>query len=135
VHQERNLTYALFPNAGHFVPRSVPQAVRILLILLSNQSLHPILTLTTQSLVFLREFILGSNTTGLVEDTSGDGDEVVVVGGEDPVLADDVLPGTNVIFYGSGTTASSLVIPSETFASWSRFIATVTAEPVASSAA
>ncbi|KAF5358669.1 hypothetical protein D9758_007755 [Tetrapyrgos nigripes] len=107
VHQERNITYALFPNAGHFVPRSVPQA----------------------AFVFLREFILGSNTTGLVEhvDDSTDNGAVVVVGGEDPVLGEDVLPGTNVIFYGHGTTASSLVIPSETFASWSSFIATATA--------
>lgn len=30
IHQERNLTYALFQNAGHFVPRSVPEAVSCL---------------------------------------------------------------------------------------------------------
>lgn len=28
VHQERGLTYALFQNAGHLVPQSVPGAVR-----------------------------------------------------------------------------------------------------------
>ncbi|KAJ3783316.1 alpha/beta-hydrolase [Lentinula aff. detonsa] len=98
VHQERNLTYALFQNAGHFVPRSVPEA----------------------AFVFLREFILGSNTTGLV-----DGNHVV--GGEDSILAEDVMPGTTAIFYGHGTTASSLIIPSETLASWSSFLATATA--------
>ena len=27
VHQERNVTYALFQNAGHLVPGSVPEAV------------------------------------------------------------------------------------------------------------
>jgi carboxypeptidase D len=27
VHQERGLTYALFQNAGHLVPQSVPGAV------------------------------------------------------------------------------------------------------------
>ncbi|KAE9404117.1 alpha/beta-hydrolase [Gymnopus androsaceus JB14] len=100
VHQERNLTYALFQNAGHFVPRSVPEA----------------------AFVFLREFILGSNQTGFI-----DGTHVVPVGGEDPVLAEDVMPGTTVIFYGHGTTASSLVVPSETLASWSSFLATATA--------
>ncbi|KAE9402737.1 alpha/beta-hydrolase [Gymnopus androsaceus JB14] len=100
VHQERNLTYALFQNAGHFVPRSVPEA----------------------AFVFLREFILGSNKTGFI-----DGTHAVPVGGEDPVLAEDVMSGTTVIFYGQGTTASSLVVPSETLASWSSFLATATA--------
>ncbi|KAJ3836137.1 alpha/beta-hydrolase [Lentinula raphanica] len=98
VHQERNLTYALFQNAGHFVPRSVPEA----------------------AFVFLREFILGTNSTGSVEGTH-------VIGGEDPVLAEDVMPGTTAIFYGHGTTASSLIVPSETLASWSSFLATATA--------
>ncbi|KAJ3809239.1 alpha/beta-hydrolase [Lentinula lateritia] len=98
VHQERNLTYALFQNAGHFVPMSVPEA----------------------AFVFLREFILGSNTTGLVVESH-------VVGGEDPVLAEDVMPGTTAIFYGHGTTASSLIVPSATLASWSSFLATATA--------
>ncbi|KIK64583.1 hypothetical protein GYMLUDRAFT_981785 [Collybiopsis luxurians FD-317 M1] len=105
VHQERNLTYALFQNAGHFVPRSVPEA----------------------AFVFLREFILGSNQTGLVEGNH-------VVGGEDPVLAEDVMPGTTAIFYGSGTTASSLIVPSETLASWSSFLATATATRLSNSA-
>ncbi|KAJ7621016.1 Alpha/Beta hydrolase protein [Roridomyces roridus] len=43
IHQERNLTYALFLNAGHLVPQSVPAA----------------------AFAFVRDFVLGSNTTGL----------------------------------------------------------------------
>ncbi len=50
-----------------------------------------------------------------------------VVGGEDPALAEDVMPGTTAIFYGQGTTASSFIVPSETLASWSSFLATATA--------
>jgi carboxypeptidase C (cathepsin A) len=30
IHQERNVTYAFFPNAGHLVPRTQPEAVRSL---------------------------------------------------------------------------------------------------------
>ncbi|KAJ7787876.1 Alpha/Beta hydrolase protein [Mycena olivaceomarginata] len=70
IHQERNLTYALFHGAGHLVPKSVPEAV----------------------FVFVREFVLGTNQTGLV-DSSGS-----VVGGEDPALTADVMPGGLVIF-------------------------------------
>ncbi|KAF5373507.1 hypothetical protein D9757_010495 [Collybiopsis confluens] len=106
VHQERNLTYALFQNAGHFVPRSVPEA----------------------AFVFLREFILGSNMTGFVNGTQ-------VVGGEDSALAEDVMPGTTAIFYGAGTTASSLIVPAPTLASWSSFLATATSVSVQNSTA
>ncbi|KAK7037692.1 hypothetical protein VNI00_010918, partial [Paramarasmius palmivorus] len=96
IHQERNITYALFENAGHFVPRSVPEA----------------------AFVFLRDFILGNNTTGLVDGSN-------VVGGEDPTLMGAYLPAdTAAIFYGSGSTVSSTVAPSETVAAWRSFIAT-----------
>lgn len=77
-----------------------------------------------QAFVFLRDFILGSNTTGLVEISKH---TTTVVGGEDPKLAEDILPGTTVIFYGSGTTAFSTIVPSATLASWDKFIATATA--------
>ncbi|KAJ7668909.1 alpha/beta-hydrolase [Mycena rosella] len=102
IHQERNLTYALFKGAGHLVPNSVPEA----------------------AFVFVREFVLGSNTTGLVNSNG------TVVGGEDPTLALDVMPGSNVIYYGdgsSGKTTLSTVIPSATVASWQQFIETATA--------
>ncbi|KDQ51807.1 hypothetical protein JAAARDRAFT_81336 [Jaapia argillacea MUCL 33604] len=98
IHQERNLTYALFIGAGHLVPEWQPQA----------------------AYVFLREFILGHNTTGLVEGTT-------VVGGESSLLGQGIIPGTTVIFYGSGTTVSSTSAPSATIASWASFLATATA--------
>ncbi|KAJ7479835.1 alpha/beta-hydrolase [Mycena latifolia] len=103
IHQERNLTYALFKGAGHLVPNSVPEA----------------------AFVFIREFVLGSNTTGLVDSNTG-----TVVGGEDPALAMDVMPGGTVIYYGDGSagkTTASTVVPSATIASWEQFIATATA--------
>lgn len=97
VHQERNLTYVLFKSAGHFVPRSVPEA----------------------AFVFLREFVLGSNATGSVN-----GEQVV--GGEDPNLAEDIMPGNSYIFYGAVSTASSTAAPAATVAAWNSFIATAT---------
>ncbi|KAJ7479822.1 alpha/beta-hydrolase [Mycena latifolia] len=103
IHQERNLTYALFKGAGHLVPNSVPEA----------------------AFVFVREFVLGSNATGLVDSNTG-----TVVGGEDPTLAMDVMPGGTVIYYGDGSagkTTASTVVPSATIASWEQFIATATA--------
>ncbi|EPQ57234.1 alpha/beta-hydrolase [Gloeophyllum trabeum ATCC 11539] len=104
VHQERNLTYVLFVGAGHEVPEYEPAA----------------------AWVFLREFILGSNTTGLVT-TSGNG-TVTVVGGESSVLAEDVLPAaSDPIYYGPGTTVSSYIPSSATVAAWESFIATATA--------
>ncbi|KAJ7202081.1 alpha/beta-hydrolase [Mycena pura] len=104
VHQERGVTYALFQGAGHTVPQYVPAA----------------------ALTFVREFVLGSNTTGLVNSNAG------TVGGEDPKLAEDVLPGTSVIFFGNGSggeTPSSTAWPSATVAAWNAFLATATATP------
>ncbi|KAJ7820342.1 hypothetical protein B0H14DRAFT_3472416 [Mycena olivaceomarginata] len=43
IHQERNLTYALFRGAGHLVPNCVPEAV----------------------FVFVHTFVLRANQTGL----------------------------------------------------------------------
>jgi carboxypeptidase D len=80
--------------------------------------------------VFVREFVLGSNKTGLVNSSSNS-----VVGGEDPALAADVMPGGLVIYYGDGdsaTTSLSTVAPSATLAAWSQFIATATVPGTAS---
>ncbi|KAJ7032821.1 alpha/beta-hydrolase [Mycena alexandri] len=109
IHQERNLTYALFKGAGHLVPNSVPEA----------------------AFVFVREFVLGSNQTGLVNSDAG-----TVVGGEDSALAADVMPGGTVIFYGNGdsaTTSLSTAAPSATVAAWDKFLATATATAPAGS--
>lgn len=64
---------------------------------------------------------MGDNATGLV--SSGG----KVVGGENATLAAGVLPGQDVVFFGAGTTASSIIAPSATIASWNQFIATATA--------
>ncbi|KAJ7778367.1 alpha/beta-hydrolase [Mycena metata] len=103
IHQERNVTYALFAGSGHLVPQSVPAA----------------------AFVFVREFLLGSNLTGFLDSHTGK-----VVGGEVPALGEDVLPGNLTIYYGSGesgTTSLSTVAPSATIAAWEHFIATATA--------
>ncbi|KAJ3559619.1 hypothetical protein NM688_g231 [Phlebia brevispora] len=102
VHQERNWTYVLVNNAGHPVPQQQPG----------------------RAYVLLREFILGSNPTGLVVSHSHD---VTVVGGEDSALAASALIGESAIFVGTGMTQSSTVYPSATIAAWESFIATVTA--------
>ncbi|KZV83424.1 alpha/beta-hydrolase [Exidia glandulosa HHB12029] len=95
VHQERNVTYVLFDNAGHLVPQW--QAAR--------------------ALVFLREFVLGSNTTGLV---LSDGS---VVGGEDStMLTLDYLPASDKpVYYGSATSQFSTVWPKATLDAWKSF--------------
>ncbi|KAF7368752.1 Carboxypeptidase [Mycena venus] len=103
VHQERGLTYALFQNAGHLVPQSVPGA----------------------AFAFVRDFVLGSNTTGLVDSNAGS-----VSGGEDPKLKVDVLPGNSAIYHWAskaGGDIASVVAPSATRAAWDAFIATATA--------
>jgi len=104
VHQERNITYALFAGTGHLVLALVPEA----------------------AFVFVREFVLGTNATGLVDSATG-----TVIGGEEPgLLNGDVLPGGTVIYYGSGadgTTSLSAVVPSATLASWEAFVVSATA--------
>jgi carboxypeptidase D len=97
VHQERGVTYLLFDGAGHLVPMWKP----------------------AQALVFLREFVLGSNLNGSV---AGDS----VVGGESTTLANDFLPGGDEIFFGSSTTAGTSTIPAATRSAWASFIVTAT---------
>ncbi|TFK91411.1 alpha/beta-hydrolase [Polyporus arcularius HHB13444] len=98
VHQERNVTYVLIDGAGHLVPLWKP----------------------AQALVFLREFVLGSNLNGTVSGT-------IVVGGENSTLANDFLPGGNVVYFGSSATQGTSTIPAATQAAWNSFIATATA--------
>ncbi|KAI0773289.1 alpha/beta-hydrolase [Trametes elegans] len=102
VHQERNWTYVLVEGAGHLIPYTNP----------------------LRGFILLREFILGSNQTGLVTNSSG---SVSVVGGEASALAADVLPGQLGIYVGSATTASTFTYPSATIAAWDSYIATATA--------
>ena len=109
VHQERGVAYVLFEGAGHLIPQYKPM----------------------QSLVFLREFILGDNPNVTVREDGS------VVGGEDPaLLGQDYLFGGGEVFYGSSATQGTLVAPSATVASWESFLAaaTATATPAAPSA-
>ncbi|THV05581.1 alpha/beta-hydrolase [Dendrothele bispora CBS 962.96] len=98
VHQERGWTYVLFKGAGHLVPAKNP----------------------ANALVFVREFFIGENATGLVTTDSSGGQQVI--GGEDAPLAGDILPGADEIFYGPGTTLSTFVFPEATRAAWTSFI-------------
>ncbi|KAF5377778.1 hypothetical protein D9757_008056 [Collybiopsis confluens] len=102
VHQERGWTYVLFKGAGHLVGNTAPANAK----------------------VFIEEFVFGNNPTGLVKEGG-------VVGGEDPALAEDVLPGSDPIFYGSLSTESSTIWPAATRAAWSSFIRTATASTTA----
>ncbi|KAK7001471.1 Alpha/beta-hydrolase [Favolaschia claudopus] len=107
VHQERNLTYVLFDGAGHLVPMWKP----------------------AQALVFLREFVLGSNPNGTVLGNN------TVVGGENTTLANDFLPGGDEVFFGNSTTSGTSTIPAATRSAWASFIATATASvPVSAKA-
>jgi len=100
VHQERNWTFVLVAGAGHLVPQQQPE----------------------RAFVMLREFILGSNQTGLVTNSSG---SISVVGGESTTLyANGILPGQDGIFVGSSQTQSTFTYPSATIAAWSSFAAT-----------
>lgn len=62
-------------------------------------------------------------------------DKTYVVGGTNATLAEDILPGGDEIFYGSGATQSTYVAPSATRAAWRSFIRTETASPTASATA
>ncbi|KAH9913993.1 alpha/beta-hydrolase [Epithele typhae] len=99
VIQERNWTYVLFLHAGHLVPQGAPAAAR----------------------VFLREFVLGANTTGLV--TSADG---AAVGGEDAALGAYAVRGQAGIEVGSVTPTGTVTFASATVAAWDAFIGTAT---------
>jgi len=102
IRQERNWTYVLFNKAGHLVPANQPAS----------------------AFTFVREFVLGNNPTGLVTHSSG---STHVIGGVNSTLAEDILPGGDKIFYGSGATQSTYVFPSATRAAWRSFIRTETA--------
>ena len=69
-----------------------------------------------QAYTFFREFVLGSNQTGLVE-ASGN-----VVGGENPTLQQSAIPGQPAIDFGVSTTQGSTQWPSATVAAFESYI-------------
>jgi carboxypeptidase D len=75
---------------------------------------------TFQAFVFLREFVLGNNETGLVKKSKSG--VVTVVGGEKKSL-EGVIPGGDKIYYGNGATQSTYIFPAATRAAWKTFIA------------
>ena len=124
VHQERNWTYVLVQGAGHLVPYNSPERVRIPCSCSCTPAITNVGRASSQGFVLAREFIFGSNTTGLVTDSS-----VAAVGGEDPALAVDALRGQDGIYLGSISTTSTFVYPSATIAAWNSFIATAVPTP------
>lgn len=105
----------LFTGAGHLVPEWKPAAVSRTCIC------YGVYSNFGQALVFLREFVLGDNETGLLlgNDT---------IGGENSTLANDFVSGGDLLYYGSATTSGTYTVPSATIASWESFIATATAQ-------
>ncbi|KAI0773275.1 alpha/beta-hydrolase [Trametes elegans] len=102
VHQERNWTYILIEDAGHLVPYTNPM----------------------RGFVVARDFIFGTNTTGLV--STGASGKVSVEGGETAALAVDAVRAHPGVFVGSAATQSTYAYPSATVAEWDAFIATAT---------
>ncbi|KAG7094004.1 hypothetical protein E1B28_007634 [Marasmius oreades] len=94
IHQERGWTYGLFADAGHLIPADKP----------------------SQALTFAREFIFGQNQTGLVRP---DG---TVVGGQDPKLSNDILPGSPEVYFGKSVTQGTYVFPTATRNAWNAFM-------------
>lgn len=114
------MTYLLFTGAGHLVPEWKPAAVSSIKFL-TRASLT-----SGKALVFLREFVLGNNETGLLVGND-------TIGGENATLANDVLPGGGLLYYGSATTSGTFTVPAATIASWESFIATATAQTLSTS--
>lgn len=65
-----------------------------------------------QAYTFFRSFILNSSPTGLLLENG------TVVGGENPTLAQDALPGQDAIFFGSRTVLGETAWPSATVAAF-----------------
>jgi carboxypeptidase D len=103
VHTERNWTYALVVGAGHLIPEYQPAA----------------------AFVLVRDFIFGSNSTGLV----ATGSSAATLAGPTPTAtlegaAGDILRGAAPIYAGSGTTQTTVMPASASVAAWNSFIAT-----------
>jgi carboxypeptidase D len=73
-----------------------------------------------RAFTFLREFILGNNPQGRVTKTPSG--KVTIVGGSDPNLANDILPGSDdPIYYGEGVKDHSYLFPAATRVAWDSF--------------
>ena len=61
--------------------------------------------------------------------TTTDSGTVVVIGGEDPSLGNEIMRGQAGIYYGQATTASTYFFPSATVEAWDAYMATATSKP------
>lgn len=75
-----------------------------------------------QAYTFFREFVLGSNETGLVENI---GPDTVVNGGENPTLQQIAIPGQLGIVFGSFTAQGTTRWPSATRAAFAKHVGQV----------
>ncbi|PVF95685.1 alpha/beta-hydrolase [Serendipita vermifera] len=108
VHQERNVTYALFYGAGHMVPTDKPKA----------------------AYAFLREFVLGNNQTGLLTTSGG---TTNIVGGVHTEYLKGILPGSSAVT-GRYVPQGTYTWPQASWDAWGSYMATRTEAdvPVAS---
>jgi len=72
----------------------------------------------SQALSFLRNYILGDNPTGTVSGTT------VIDDQHSTAYNNNLIPGGNAIFTGSGSTQGSFVYPTKTIEAWDSFTAT-----------
>jgi carboxypeptidase D len=78
----------------------------------------------------MRDFVFGSNQTGLVTSDNN------VVGGQDPALAGDVFPAPDGIVVGtSGSATGTYTAPTASIAAWKSFIGEVVATAAAAATA
>ncbi|KAG8779565.1 hypothetical protein FRC15_010063 [Serendipita sp. 397] len=114
IHQERNVTYALFTGAGHMVPTDKPKA----------------------AYAFLQEFVLGTNTTGLVVPPSAEATgtrSVSVVGGVHTEYLKGIFTGTEA-YTGAYVTQGVYTWGEASWKAWGNYMASRTGAdvPVAS---
>ncbi|KIM27100.1 hypothetical protein M408DRAFT_24847 [Serendipita vermifera MAFF 305830] len=102
IHQERGVTYALVEGAGHKGPKNKPSSAYAL----------------------YREFVVGSNQTGLVV---ADGSSTTVVGGIHTEYEPGILTASGVLT-GSYRTEGTYTWPTESWAAWGSYMATRTAQ-------
>jgi carboxypeptidase D len=76
-----------------------------------------------QAYTFVRDFLLGNNQTGLVQNFNG---TISVVGGENPTLEQAAIPGQRGIYYGSSITQGTTEWPTATVQQFATYINQVT---------
>lgn len=80
-------------------------------------SLSTSVLICSKAWTFLREFVLGNNTTGLVTDSN-----TPALGGENPEYAVNTLAEGPEVYQGSYTTTSTYYFPSATVARWDKYV-------------